>query len=465
MNLPYHHYSNKIVTYFMWAAICWAIFGMSAGLYAASEMVWPWLNLDTPWLTFGRIRVIHTNAIVFGFGGSMLIGTSFYIVQRVCSAKLFAPKLAWFVFAGWQVGLLLGMATIAMGINTGLEYAEFEWPLDIAIAIVWVAFAVVFFGTIVLRSEKQLYVGLWYYSAFIIVVAILHIINSLAIPVSLTKSYPIYNGAVGAVVQWWYGHNAVGFFLTGGFIGMLLYFLPKITGFPLWSYRLSILSFWAFVYTYIWAGPHHLHYSSIPDWIQSLGMAMSLILLLPSWGTMLNGLMSINGAWQRLHKDIPLTFIAYSLIFYGLATFEGPLLAIKTVNAIGHNTEWIISHVHSGALGWNAFISFGVLYYLIPKLTGRELYSLKMAKTHFYLALLGILLYIVPLWIAGITQGVRSLEFDEAGISSYSFIDILNSVKVFYLIRFFGGVFFFSGVLLMAMNLYLTCSRGGKNNI
>ena len=455
---------DKLVLCFLWAAIGWAGAGMFAGVYVSMEMVWPWLHFDQSWLSFGRLRTVHTNAIVFGFGGSMLLGTCLYIVRRVCDAEIFLPKLAWFVFIGWQAGLLLGMLTLLAGINTGLEYAEFEWPLDIAIALVWVCFAIVVFGTIVKRKEKQLYVGLWYYVALIVVVAILHIIHSLAIPVSLTKSYPIYSGAMNAVVQWWYGHNAVGFFLTGGFIGMLLYFLPKITGTPLWSYRLSIISFWSFVYIYIWAGPHHLHYTAVPDWLQNLGMVMSLVLLLPSWGTMLNGLMTVNGAWHRLWSDVPLKFIVFSLIFYGLATFEGPLLAIKSVNAISHFTEWTVSHVHSGALGWNAFISFGVLYFLIPRLAGRPLYSTAMAHTHFNLAIIGIILYVVSMWIAGITQGVRYLELDQAGFATYSFVDILKSVSFYYFVRVIGGLFFFSGVLLMAINLFMTFRQQDKTS-
>ncbi len=449
-------YESAVVNAFIGMTVLWAVFGMSAGVWLAAEMVWPVLNFDLPWLTFGRLRTVHTNSVVFGFGGSALIGTSFYVVQRTCRARLFAPGLSWMVFWGWQIGLLFGMATLFMGINTGKEYAELEWPLDIAIALVWVAYGIVFFGTIARRKIRPIYVANWFYGALIIVVAMLHIVNSAEMPVTAFKSFPLYAGSRDAIVQWWYGHNAVGFFLTGGFLGMMYYFLPKQAGNPTWSYRLSIASFWGFVFTYIWAGPHHLHYSAIPDWVQNLGMVMSIVLLLPSWGTMINGVMTLSGAWAKAARDPGLRFTALALAFYGLATFEGPMLAIKSVNAISHYTEWTVGHVHSGALGWNAFITFGALYFLVPAVSGRKLHSLRAANIHFFLALAGVGVYILSMWGAGVTQGLLWLSLDENGEVKYSFAEVMRAIEPYYLARFFGGVLFLAGALLMAWNFLMT---------
>ncbi len=441
--------------------ILWALFGMTAGVWLAAEMVWPALNFDLPWLTFGRLRTVHTNAVVFGFGGSALIGTSFYIVQRTCRARLFAPSLAWGVFYGWQAGLAAGMVSLFWGINTGKEYAELEWPFDIAIALVWVAYAVVFFGTIARRKIAPIYVANWFYGALIIVVAMLHIVNSMEMPVSATKSFPLYAGSQDAIVQWWYGHNAVGFFLTGGFLGMMYYFLPKQSGQPTWSYRLSIVAFWGFVFTYIWAGPHHLHYSAIPDWVQGLGMVMSVILLLPSWGTMVNGIMTMSGAWGKLRANPSLKFTVLALAFYGLATFEGPMLAIKSVNVISHFTEWTVGHVHSGALGWNAMITFGALYYLVPVMSGRALHSVRLANWHFALSIGGVMLYILALWGAGVTQGLLWLSLDDNGEVKYSFVEVMRAIAPYYAVRLLGGVLFLGGTLLMTYNFGMTIFGGG----
>ena len=451
-------FEDRIAAAFVGAAILWALFGMTAGVWLAAEMVWPALNLDQPWLTFGRLRTVHTNSVVFGFGGSALIGTSFYTVQRTCHVRLFAPKVAWTVFWGWQAGLVLGMLTLFMGITGGKEYAELEWPLDIAIAILWVAYAVVFFGTIAIRKIRPIYVSNWFYGALIIVTAMLHIVNNLELPVTLTKSYSIYSGAQDAIVQWWYGHNAVGFFLTGGFLGMMYYFLPKQAGRPIWSYRLSVIAFWAFVFSYIWAGPHHLHYHAVPEWVQSVGVVMSLILLAPSWASMINGVMTMSGAWEKLRTEPSLKFIVLSLAFYALATFEGPMMAIRSVNAVSHFTEWTIGHVHSGALGWNAFITFGVLYYLVPKLFGRELHSRGMATVHFFLGLSGVALYIVAMWGAGVTQGLLWLSLDETGEVKYSFAEVMRAVSPYYLMRLVAGVLFLAGAFLMTWNLWKTAS-------
>ena len=449
-------YVTRVVNAFIIMTVIWALFGMAAGVLLAAQMVWPVFNFEIPALTFGRLRTVHTNSVVFGFGGSALIGTSFYIVQRTCRARLFAPNLAWLIFAGWQLGLAAGMLTLFAGINTGKEYAEFEWPLDVAITLLWVCYAVVFFGTIAKRQVAAIYISNWFYAALIIVVAMLHVVNSLEIPVSPFKSYSLYAGAQDAVVQWWYGHNAVGFFLTGGFLGMMYYFLPKLAGRPIWSYRLSIVAFWAFTFTYIWAGPHHLHYSAIPDWVQSLGMVMSIILLLPSWGTMVNGIMTMSQAWGRLHRNPALKFTVLALAFYGLATFEGPMLAIKSVNVISHFTEWTVGHVHSGALGWNAFVTFGALYFLVPTIADQPLYSLKLANLHFVLAIAGVMLYILSMWGAGVTQGLLWLNLDENGELKYSFAEVMRAISPYYLVRFIGGALFFVGALIMAYNLWQT---------
>ena len=449
-------YEHAVVNAFIGMTVLWALFGMAAGVYLAAEMVFPLLNFDTPWLTFGRLRTVHTNSVVFGFGGSALIGTSLYVVQRTCGVRLFAPKLAWFVFWGWQVGMIAGMGSLFAGINTAKEYAELEWPFDIAIAVVWLSYAAVFFGTIAKRRIKPIYVSNWFYGALIIVVTMLHVVNSLEIPVSLTKSYSLYAGVQDAVVQWWYGHNAVGFFLTGGFLGMMYYFLPKQADRPIWSYRLSIVAFWGFVFTYIWAGPHHLHYSAIPDWVQGLGMVMSLILLLPSWGTMVNAIMTMSGAWQKLLDNPSLRFTVLALAFYGLATFEGPMMAIRSVNVISHYTEWTVGHVHSGALGWNAFVTFGALYYLVPVISGRALYSRKLAYWHFWLAVAGVMLYILAMWGAGITQGLLWLHLDDNGEIKYSFVDIMRAISPYYVARLVAGLVFLLGAVLMAVNFYLT---------
>lgn len=443
---------------FVAAAVAWAIFGMAAGVWLAAEMVWPVLNLDLPWLSFGRLRTVHTNSVIFGFGGSALIGTSFYTVQRTCHTRLFAPGLAWVVFWGWQLGLMAGMLSLFAGITGGKEYAELEWPFDIAIAVLWVSYALVFFGTIAQRKIRPIYVSNWFYGALIIVTAMLHIVNNLELPAGWDKSYPVYSGAQDAIVQWWYGHNAVGFFLTGGFLGMMYYFLPKQAGRPIWSYRLSIIAFWAFVFAYIWAGPHHLHYHAVPEWVQSVGVVMSLILLAPSWASMINGVMTMSGAWQKLREEPSLKFIVISLAFYALATFEGPMMAIRSVNMLSHFSEWTVGHVHSGALGWNAFITFGVLYYLVPRMSGRPLHSQNLANIHFYLGLTGVVLYIISMWGAGVTQGLLWMSLDEAGELKYSFAEVMRAVAPYYLMRLVAGLLFFGGAAIMAYNLFKTAS-------
>ncbi|MDH3608622.1 MAG: cbb3-type cytochrome c oxidase subunit I, partial [Gammaproteobacteria bacterium] len=366
-------YSDRVVTTLVMFSVIWAVIGMLAGVYVAAEMVWPALNFDQSWLSFGRLRTFHTNVVIFGFGVSALMGTAYYSVQRTSHVRLYASNLAWFTCWAWQIAILAGGISLLMGLTTSKEYAELEWPFDIAITLVWVCFAIVFFGTIAKRRIKQIYISNWFYGGLIIVIAMLHIVNNLALPVTLTKSYSLYAGAQDAIVQWWYGHNAVGFLLTGGFLGMMYYFLPKQAERPIWSYKLSIVAFWAFTYSYIWAGPHHLHFNAIPEWVQNLGMVMSLVLLAPSWASMVNGIMTVSSAWEKLRSDPSLKFIVLALAFYGLATFEGPMLAIKSVNIISHFTEWTIGHVHSGALGWNAMITYGTFYFLVPRLVGGNL--------------------------------------------------------------------------------------------
>ena len=449
-------YSDRVVTTLVMFSVIWAVIGMLAGVYVAAEMVWPALNFDQSWLSFGRLRTFHTNVVIFGFGVSALMGTAYYSVQRTSHVRLYASNLAWFTCWAWQIAILAGGISLLMGLTTSKEYAELEWPFDIAITLVWVCFAIVFFGTIAKRRIKQIYISNWFYGGLIIVIAMLHIVNNLALPVTLTKSYSLYAGAQDAIVQWWYGHNAVGFLLTGGFLGMMYYFLPKQAERPIWSYKLSIVAFWAFTYSYIWAGPHHLHFSAIPEWVQNLGMVMSLVLLAPSWASMVNGIMTVSSAWEKLRSDPSLKFIVLALAFYGLATFEGPMLAIKSVNIISHFTEWTVGHVHSGALGWNAMITYGTFYFLVPRLVGGNLYSVRLANIHFWLALAGTILYIVALWGAGVSQGVLCLSLDDLGELRYSFTEVMAAMKPYYLLRLVAGILFFIGTLLMIYNFSKT---------
>ena len=450
-------YNYKVVRQFAVMTVVWGVIGMLVGVLIASQLVWPQLNFDLPWLSFGRLRPLHTNAVIFAFGGCALMATSLYVVQRTSQARLISDKLAAFIFWGWQAVIVGAVITLPMGYTSSKEYAELEWPLDILIAIVWVSYAVVFFGTIVKRKTKHIYVGNWFYGGFILTVAMLHIVNSLALPVAAFKSYSIYSGATDAMIQWWYGHNAVGFLLTAGFLGMMYYFVPKQADRPIYSYRLSIVHFWALITLYIWAGPHHLHYTALPDWAQSLGMGMSLILLAPSWGGMINGMMTLSGAWHKLRTDPILRFLVVSLAFYGMSTFEGPMMAIKTVNALSHYTDWTIGHVHAGALGWVAMISIGSLYHLIPKVYGREeMHSIALINVHFWLATIGTVLYIASMWVNGITQGLMWRAVNSDGTLTYSFVESVEASHAGYLVRVIGGAFFFTGMLLMAYNTWRT---------
>jgi cytochrome c oxidase cbb3-type subunit 1 len=458
-------YDFDIVRKFSIMTIVWGIVGMGVGVLIASQLVWPGLNdLFQPYTSFGRLRPLHTNAVIFAFGGCALFATSYYVVQRTCQAPLFGGWLVPFTFWGWQAVIVLAAITLPQGITSAKEYAELEWPIDILLALVWISYAVVFFGTIVKRRTSHIYVANWFYGGFIVTVAVLHIVNSAAIPVTLTKSYSAYAGAADAMVQWWYGHNAVGFFLTAGFLGMMYYFVPKQAGRPVYSYQLSIVHFWALISLYIWAGSHHLHYSALPDWTQSLGMVMSLILLAPSWGGMINGIMTLSGAWHKLRTDPTLRFLVVALSFYGMSTFEGPMMAIKNVNALSHNTDWTVGHVHSGALGWVAMISIGALYHMLPKLYNREeMHSVKLINLHFWLATVGTVLYVVAMWINGIGQGLMWRAFNPDGSLTYSFIETVVFSKGGYVMRAIGGAFFLTGMLIMAYNTYRTVSAAKKS--
>ncbi|HEY5774847.1 MAG TPA: cytochrome-c oxidase, cbb3-type subunit I [Xanthomonadales bacterium] len=450
-------YNDKVVRQFVIATILWGIVGMLVGVIIAAQLWLPILNFDIPWLTYGRLRPLHTNAVIFAFGGSGLIGTSLYVVQRTCHVRLISDKLASLVFWGWQLIIVAAAVTLPLGWTQGKEYAELEWPIDILITLVWVAYAVLFFGTIVKRRVSHIYVANWFYGAFILTIAVLHIVNNLSLPVAIDKSYPIYTGAVDAMVQWWYGHNAVGFFLTAGFLGMMYYFVPKQAEGPVYSYRLSIVHFWALIAIYMWAGPHHLHYTALPNWVQSLGMVFSLILLAPSWGGMINGIMTLSGAWHKLRTDPVLKFMIVALSFYGMSTFEGPMMSIKTVNALSHYTDWTIGHVHSGALGWVAMMTIGSLYCLIPRLIGeKKMYSVKAIDIHFWTSTIGVVMYITSMWIAGVMQGLMWRAFNDDGTLTYSFIESLAATKPYYVVRLLGGLLFLSGMFFMAWNTWKT---------
>jgi len=455
-------YNDKVVRQFAIMTVVWGIVGMGVGVLIAAQLYWPALNFDVPWLTYSRLRPLHTNAVIFAFGGSALFATSYYVVQRTCHVRLFSDRLAAFTFWGWQAVIVAAAITLPLGITQSKEYAELEWPIDLLITAVWVAYAVVFFTTIARRRVSHIYVANWFYASYIITIAVLHVFNNLAIPVSLTKSYVIYAGAIDAMMQWWYGHNAVGFFLTAGFLGMMYYFVPKEAQRPIYSYRLSVVHFWALISVYIWAGPHHLHYTSLPDWVQSIGMVFSLLLLAPSWGGMINGIMTLSGAWDKLRTDPILKFMIVSLSFYGMSTFEGPMMSIKTVNALSHYTDWVIGHVHAGALGWVAMMTIGTMYHLIPRLFNRQqMYSVKLIDVHFWMSTIGVVLYITAMWIAGVMQGLMWRAFNDDGTLTYSFIESVKATYPFYLIRLAGGALFFAGMWVMAYNVWMTV-RGEK---
>ncbi len=453
-------YADAQVRVLSLATIFWGVAAFLVGLIIALQLAFPALNFDLPWLSFGRLRPLHTSAAIFAFGGNALLATSFYVVQRTCRARLYgADTLGWFVVWGYQAFIAMAGIGYLFGITQGREYAEPEWYADLWLTIVWVAYLIVFAGTIFKRKEPHIYVANWFYLAFILTIAMLHIVNNLAVPVAINgiKSYSLFAGVQDALTQWWYGHNAVGFFLTAGFLGMMYYFIPKRAERPVYSYRLSIIHFWALIFLYIWAGPHHLHYTALPDWAQSLGMVFSIMLWMPSWGGMINGLMTLSGAWHKIRTDPVIRFLVTSVGFYGMSTFEGPVMSIKPVNALSHYTDWTIGHVHSGALGWVAFVSFGAMYHLIPRLWGkREVYSLKLVSYHFWISTLGIVLYISAMWVSGIMQGLMWRTYDALGFLEYSFVETVEAMHPFYVIRAAGGALFLIGALIMVYNLWRT---------
>jgi cytochrome c oxidase cbb3-type subunit I len=439
-------YTDGVVRQFAFMTVVWGVVGMLVGVLIAAQLAWPELNLGIPWLSYGRLRPLHTNAVIFAFGGCALFASSYYAVQRTSQVRLFAPALARFTFWGWQLVILLAAISLPLGYTSGKEYAELEWPIDILITLVWVSYAVVFFGTVGTRKVRHIYVANWFFGAFILTVAVLHLVNSAAIPAGFMKSYSAYAGVQDAMVQWWYGHNAVGFFLTAGFLGMMYYFVPKQAERPVYSYRLSIVHFWALIFTYMWAGPHHLHYTALPDWTQSIGMLFSLILLAPSWGGMINGIMTLSGAWHKLRDDPVLRFMIVSLSFYGMSTFEGPMMSIKTVNALSHYTDWTVGHVHSGALGWVGLVSMGCIYFLIPRLFGqKKMYSVKA---------------IAAMWIAGVMQGIMWRSINEDGTLTYTFVESVKATYPYYVVRFLGGSLYLLGMLVMLWNTVLTVVKG-----
>ncbi len=456
-------YDDRAIRLFTIATVFWGLAGFLVGVLLAAQLAWPVLNFSEPWTTFGRLRPVHTSGVIFGFGGNALFATSLWVVQRTCRTRLFGGDAAAVcLFWGYQAFLAIAATGYLAGITQGKEYAEPEWYADLWLTVVWVGYLAVFAGTILMRREPHIYVANWFYLAFIITVAVLHLVNNLALPVSFlgAKSYGLWSGVQDALTQWWYGHNAVGFFLTAGFLGIMYYFVPKQAERPVYSYRLSIVHFWSLIFLYIWAGPHHLHYTALPDWAQTLGMVFSVMLWMPSWGGMINGLMTLSGAWHKLRTDPVLRFLVTSVAFYGMSTFEGPLMSIKQVNALSHYTDWTIGHVHSGALGWVAFVSFGAVYFLVPRLWGaRRLYSLRLVSLHFWISTLGILVYITSMWIGGVLQGLMWRAYNSLGFLEYSFAESVAAMHPLYVMRAFGGLLFLAGALVMVYNLVQTMRR------
>ncbi len=456
------NYDDAIVKKFLVATLTWGVVGMLVGVILALQLAWWPANMGLPFTTFGRLRPLHTNAVIFAFGGNICFTGIYYSMQRLLKTRMFNDGLSNFHFWGWQLIIVAAAITLPLGLTQGKEYAELIWPIDLAIAVVWVAFAINFFGTLAIRKVEHMYVAIWFYMSFVLTIPVLHIVNSLALPATLTRSYPIYAGLTDGLVQWWYGHNAVGFFLTTPFLGLMYYFLPRAAERPVFSYRLSIVHFWALVFLYIWAGPHHLLYSALPDWAQTTGMIFSIMLIAPSWGGMLNGLLTLRGAWDRLRTDPILKFMVVAVSFYGMSTFEGPMMSIRSVNGLAHYTNWVVGHVHSGALGWVGMITFAILYWLTPRLwKRRELHSVSAATAHFWLATIGIVLYIVSMWAAGLTEGLMWRAVDSGGLLQYpNFVDIVHRMDPFYWIRFLGGTMYLVGAILCGWNLIMTVTRG-----
>ncbi len=461
MELQQFKYDNKITKYFMIATVIFGLVGMLVGLLIATQLVFPEMNLGLQYTSFGRLRPLHTNAIIFAFVGNAMFAGVYYSMQRLLKTRMFSDMLSWIHFWGWQLIIVAAAVTLPLGLTSSKEYAELEWPIDIAIALIWVVFGINMIGTILKRRERHMYVAIWFYIATFVTVAVLHIVNSFAIPVDMFKSYSWYAGVQDALVQWWYGHNAVAFFLTTPFLGLMYYFLPKAANRPVYSYKLSIIHFWSLIFIYIWAGPHHLLYTSLPDWAQSLGVVFSIMLIAPSWGGMLNGLLTLRGAWDRVREDPVLKFMVVAVTAYGMSTLEGPLLSIKSINAIAHFTDWIVAHVHIGGLGWNGFMVFGILYWMVPKMWGTKLHSTKLANVHFWLGTLGIIVYALPLYAAGVTQSLMWKDFNAEGFLEYpNFLETVTQIIPMYMMRAIGGVLYLSGAIIMTYNLLKTAAKG-----
>ncbi len=455
-------YNLGVVRWFTVMAVVYLVVGTLVGTYIASELAWPFLNFDIPYITFGRLRPLHTNAVIFAFGGSVLMATSFYSVQRTCGVSLWSDKLAWFVFWGWNLIIVSAVITLPLGINQTKEYAELEWPIDLAIAVVWLAYMFNFVMTLATRKSSHIYVSNWFFLAMMIMITYLHVVNSLAIPVSLFKSYSLFSGVQDAMIQWWWGHNAVGFYLTAGFLGIMYYFVPKQAGRPVYSYRLSVIHFWALTFGYVWLGAHHLQYTALPDWTGSLGAAVSIAMIIPSWGGAVNGMMTLSGAWDRLRTDYILRFLIMSLAFYAMSTFEGPIMSIKTVNALSHYTDWTVGHVHSGALGWVAMVAIGAIYHLMMKTFHTQMWSMKLINAHFWTATIGTVIYIVAMWVSGIMQGLMWRAYDEYGTLAYTFAESVEAMHPYYAMRAVGGMIFVAGALLMLINVLMTVRKAAS---
>jgi len=449
-------YNFEVVRWFSVAAVIYFVVGTLVGVWIASELAWPFLNFDIAELTFGRLRPLHTNAVIFAFGGCALMATSFYSVQRTCGVKLWSNKLAWFTFWGWNLIIVSAVVTLPLGLTQGKEYAELEWPIDIAIAVIWLSYTFNFIMTLANRKSSHIYVSNWFFLGMMVMITYLHVVNSLAIPVSMFKSYSIFSSVQDAMIQWWWGHNAVGFYLTAGFLGIMYYFIPKQADRPIFSYRLSVIHFWALMFGYVWLGAHHLQYTALPDWTGSLGAAISLAMIIPSWGGAVNGMMTLSGAWDKLRTDYVLRFLIMSLAFYVMSTFEGPVMSVKTVNALSHYTDWTIGHVHSGALGWVGMVAAGALYHLVMKLWNREMYSTKLVNMHFWMSTIGIVIYIVAMWISGIMQGLMWRDYDEFGTLTYTFAETVAAMHPYYVMRAVGGFIYFLGTVVMLYNVVMT---------
>ncbi|CAK0761786.1 Cbb3-type cytochrome c oxidase subunit CcoN1 [Gammaproteobacteria bacterium] len=459
-----NQYHFEVVRWFTVAAIVYFVVGTSIGVYIASELAFPFLNFDIAEITFGRLRPLHTNAVIFAFGGCTLMATAYYSVQRTCGVPLWSNKLAWFTFIGWNLIIVSAVITLPLGMTQGKEYAELEWPIDLLIAVVWLSYSFNFIMTVGKRKTPHIYVSNWFFMGMMVMITYLHVVNSLAIPVSLFKSYSVFSGVQDAMIQWWWGHNAVGFYLTAGFLGIMYYFVPKQANRPVYSYRLSVLHFWSLMFGYVWLGAHHLQYTALPDWTGSLGAAISMAMIIPSWGGAINGMMTLSGAWDKLRTDYILRFMIASLAFYAMSTFEGPIMATKTVNALSHYTDWTVGHVHSGALGWVAMVSSGALYHLITRLWKTEMYSTKLVGLHFWAATIGTVVYITAMWVSGIMQGLMWRSYDEFGSLSYTFVESVAAMHPFYAMRAAGGLIFVSGAVIMLYNTIMTISSA-KNRV